>query len=206
MQTEALLKAGESCYFKDFTVGKNRWGDYSATVVDPTDDTKLWTIQEYAATPSGGYDRWGTWWGMLDPTRTLSIGDVTAERGRLRRHRLLLRRHPLRAHRGDGHRGVVDPGPDGHHRGRGLRGGGEHVLTFNPGETAKQVDVTVNGDTTYEVDETFHVNLANPTGADILDGVGVGTIVNDDPFPGISIGDLAIAEGNERDAPPSSSP
>src|SRR5262249_2782057 len=28
--------------------GRNRWGDYSQTNVDPTDDMTLWTFQEYA--------------------------------------------------------------------------------------------------------------------------------------------------------------
>jgi hypothetical protein len=66
LEGDVVLKAGEAPYFKDFGGGKNRWGDYSSTVVDPVNDTDLWTIQEYAATPSGGQDRWGTWWGRLD--------------------------------------------------------------------------------------------------------------------------------------------
>lgn len=65
MQTEQILKAGEASYFKDFGSGRNRWGDYSATMVDPLNDQDLWTIQEYAATPVGGMSQWGTWWGML---------------------------------------------------------------------------------------------------------------------------------------------
>ena len=39
-----------------------RWGDYSATVVDPEDDTTFWTIQEYAVEDEGpdpDDDRWG---------------------------------------------------------------------------------------------------------------------------------------------------
>jgi hypothetical protein len=63
MQSVSLLKAGEAWYYKDFGTGSNRWGDYSATCVDPTDDATLWTIQEYAKTPSS---TWGTWWGRLD--------------------------------------------------------------------------------------------------------------------------------------------
>ena len=38
-------------------------------MVDPVDDTNFWTIQEYAAPPSGG-DRWGTWWGKVGPPIT----------------------------------------------------------------------------------------------------------------------------------------
>src|SRR5262249_43109215 len=45
-----VLKLGEDSYVKDFGSGSVRWGDYSATCVDPVDDTSFWTIQEYAAT------------------------------------------------------------------------------------------------------------------------------------------------------------
>jgi hypothetical protein len=63
----AVLKAGEDSYVKDFNSGSIRWGDYSATVVDPLDDLGFWTIQEYAALdvgPNANQDRWGTWWGF----------------------------------------------------------------------------------------------------------------------------------------------
>src|SRR5207249_3810061 len=64
-----VLKAGESEYFKTIFAGlPNRWGDYSATVVDPVDGT-FWTLQEYAlpqtgeGCPSPDTGVWGTWWG-----------------------------------------------------------------------------------------------------------------------------------------------
>ncbi len=65
MGAVTTCKAGESDYSKYFSGTRNRWGDYSATVVDPTDDLTFWTLQEYAATKVGsGLDsgRWGTWW------------------------------------------------------------------------------------------------------------------------------------------------
>lgn len=74
LQTDTVFKAGEAPYYKTFTGTRNRWGDYSATVVDPTNDIDLWTIQEYAATPSGGTDRWGTWWTRLSPNTTPLAG------------------------------------------------------------------------------------------------------------------------------------
>jgi hypothetical protein len=70
------------------------------------------------------------------------------------------------------------------------------IVTFAPGETTKDVSVTVNGDTTYEPGETFFVNLTGPTNATLADGQGVGTIANDDARPTISIGDFSAAEGN----------
>ena len=73
------------------------------------------------------------------------------------------------------------------------------TLTFAPGDTSKTITVAVNGDTTPESDETFAVNLSNPTNATIADGQGIGTILNDDTAtspPGISINDSVVAEGN----------
>ncbi len=61
-----VLKLGEATYLKDYGTGVVRWGDYSATVVDPLDDLSFWTIQEYAMEDVGtsaNNDRWGTWWG-----------------------------------------------------------------------------------------------------------------------------------------------
>jgi hypothetical protein len=63
----ALLKAGVASYYKVFDGEDNRWGDFSATVVDPTDDTSFWTLQEYAKLPVSGISQWGTWWGKFAP-------------------------------------------------------------------------------------------------------------------------------------------
>jgi hypothetical protein len=70
----AVLKLGEASYVKNFGGPEVRWGDYSATVVDPLDSLSFWTIQEYAAHdvgPGASDDRWGTWWGttMVDMDR-----------------------------------------------------------------------------------------------------------------------------------------
>ncbi len=58
------------------------------------------------------------------------------------------------------------------------------TVTFAPNETAKSITVNVNGDTTAENNETFKVQLKNPTGgATSTRAVGVGTITNDDGTP-----------------------
>jgi len=59
------------------------------------------------------------------------------------------------------------------------------TLTFAPGVTTQPASVTINGDTAFEPDETFFVNLTSPTNATIADSQGVGTITNDDQ-PAIS--------------------
>lgn len=63
---------------------------------------------------------------------------------------------------------------------------GQQTYTFN---------VTVNGDTALEPDETFLVNVTNVSGATVADGQGAGTIKNDD-LPSLSINDVAHNEGN----------
>jgi len=70
------------------------------------------------------------------------------------------------------------------------------TLTFAPGEMTKTIAVSVCGDTTFELDETFTVNLSNASNATITKGTGTGTIVNDDAPPTFSIDDVAQNEGN----------
>jgi uncharacterized protein len=54
------------------------------------------------------------------------------------------------------------------------------MQTITAGNTSYSFDVTVNGDTTVEPDESFFVNLSNASGATVGDAQGEGTIVNDD--------------------------
>ena len=49
-----LLRAGVDDYETIDGVGRNRWGDYTATVLDPTDDGVFWVFQQYAS----GDDQW----------------------------------------------------------------------------------------------------------------------------------------------------
>ena len=51
------------------------------------------------------------------------------------------------------------------------------TLTFAPGQTTKNVSVSVNGDTEVETDETFLAELTGAVNATIEHGVGVGTIL-----------------------------
>jgi hypothetical protein len=58
---------------------------------------------------------------------------------------------------------------------------GSGTVTFAAGVTARTVAVSVVGDTRFENDETFFVDLSEPVDATIADGEGQGTILNDDP-------------------------
>ena len=70
------------------------------------------------------------------------------------------------------------------------------TLTFLPGETTKTVTVAINGDILSESDETYFVNLTTPTNAILADDQGLGTIVNDDAAPSLSMSDVTVLEGN----------
>jgi uncharacterized repeat protein (TIGR01451 family) len=77
LRLDTVLKAGEASFFVDDR-GYNHWGNWSASVVDPLNDTDLWTIQEYAASHSGSTNRWGTWWGRVSPPTGLSLAAIAA--------------------------------------------------------------------------------------------------------------------------------
>jgi hypothetical protein len=81
MRSDAVLKAGEAAYYKTFGGSDNRWGDYSNTVVDPSNDLDIWTIQEYASSPNfmNGDNRWGTWWGKFSLSSKKRHGQVISE-------------------------------------------------------------------------------------------------------------------------------
>jgi uncharacterized protein (TIGR03437 family) len=72
--------------------------------------------------------------------------------------------------------------------------------TIAAGQQTHTFDVTVNGDSAIETNETFFVNVTNVSGATILDGQGVGTIQNDDT-PALTIDDVTVTEGNSGTTP-----
>lgn len=57
------------------------------------------------------------------------------------------------------------------------------TVTIPAGSSSAEVQVAVNGDTTFEPDEAFTVALSGPQNATIADGSGRATITNDDPAP-----------------------
>ena len=80
------------------------------------------------------------------------------------------------------------------------------TLTFTAKVPTQQLTVVVNGDTRNEANETFFVNLSNPTGGPTIgDGQGVGTITDDDATPTLTISpspaSLNVIEGNAGTTP-----
>jgi predicted extracellular nuclease len=71
------------------------------------------------------------------------------------------------------------------------------TVTFIAGDTSETITVSVNGDVTFEPDETVTVTLSSPSAnASISDGEATGTITNDDGVSLISIEDASVTEGN----------
>lgn len=99
-----VVKAGEDSYEVVLSSG-NRWGDYSATVIDPTDDLSFWTIQQFAAENAGGGpegSRWGTWWALKSRASAAvpalsPFGILAVVAGLLMMGVLLIRRRARRA-------------------------------------------------------------------------------------------------------------
>jgi hypothetical protein len=69
------------------------------------------------------------------------------------------------------------------------------TVEFPVGTASKQIFISITMDNVFEPDETFFINLSNPSNATIADGQGKATITNDDPQPAITIGSSNRAEG-----------
>jgi hypothetical protein len=56
-----VLQLGAGHYYVPDSNSRNRWGDYSATVIDPVDPCTFWTFQEFVAVSAVGDvgGRWG---------------------------------------------------------------------------------------------------------------------------------------------------
>lgn len=70
-------------------------------------------------------------------------------------------------------------------------------LTFEPGgPLSQQVTVQVVGDTRYELDETFELELFAPVNADLDVAAAVGTVRNDDGVPSAVFTEPTVIEGD----------
>lgn len=69
-------------------------------------------------------------------------------------------------------------------------------VAFTVGNVFAFARVLINGDVLNEPDQNFLVNLSAPVNATIADNQAVGTILNDDTAPALTINDVQISEGN----------
>jgi hypothetical protein len=188
-----VYKAGEDYYHKTFTTntGRNRWGDFSQAQVDPSDDQSLWVIDEYAKNRTGMNDgttgtnssRWSTYWAKLSfaPLPTVTMGPGPSQNEGNSGTSLfpfpvnlsMTSASPVvvRYHTTDGTATIAD---------------NDYVaandsITIAPGNLGGTINVTVNGDTTCESDETFGVTMTSVSNATLgAPSTATGTILNDD--------------------------
>jgi hypothetical protein len=71
------------------------------------------------------------------------------------------------------------------------------TLTFVPGDTEETITVPILNDALDETNEQFTVTLsmATPGGTTITDATAVGTIIDEDGTPSLSINDVTVTEG-----------
>ena len=67
LQASAQLRAGQGCYVRLDSVGRNRWGDYNGVAVDPSNANRTWIFSEYAFGTSAtcGNNVWRTHVGQV---------------------------------------------------------------------------------------------------------------------------------------------
>ena len=75
---------------------------------------------------------------------------------------------------------------------------GPALITFTGGQSSQVFLVPVFGDTKFEPDENYFVNLSGASNASIADAQGLGTILNDDTAPTVSIDDVKGDRGQRR--------
>ena len=61
VSTAGTIKSGNTPYLRARDFNGQRWGDYTATVVDPTMDNAFWTLQMAALDT-----HWVTWWAKVE--------------------------------------------------------------------------------------------------------------------------------------------
>jgi uncharacterized protein (TIGR03790 family) len=70
------------------------------------------------------------------------------------------------------------------------------TLTFAPGQTSLPVTVAVKGDLLDEANETFNLVLSGPVNATLAVSQGVGTIIDNNEAPALSVNNVTVTEGN----------
>jgi hypothetical protein len=76
-------------------------------------------------------------------------------------------------------------------------------LLIPPDTRSTTLPITITRDSTYELSETFTLNILQVAGGTLAAGSAsvTGTILDDDPLPELALGDLTLAEGNSGTTP-----
>lgn len=76
------------------------------------------------------------------------------------------------------------------------------TVTFEPGQVLPEhISIIIVGDRMFENNETVYATISNAVNASISRNSDYLTILNDDPFPAISIADSSVTEGNAGTTP-----
>jgi hypothetical protein len=70
------------------------------------------------------------------------------------------------------------------------------TVTFPVGVTNATLSLAIIGENIYESDETLRIDFTNALGGELMQISVTNTIVNDDPMPTASVGDLSFLEGD----------
>jgi hypothetical protein len=65
VQSTGTLAAGSASYVLTDSGGRNRWGDYSGTALDPADEASFWLYHERAIAPGQFSSQWATQFGSF---------------------------------------------------------------------------------------------------------------------------------------------
>lgn len=128
----------------------------------------------------------------LTPSASFSIGDITIVEGNTGTLNALV---PVTLYEPHGNHVTVD-----YTTANGTAVAGSDystvsgTLTFNKNQTTRTIAVPIQGDRLIEANENFSVKLSNPKGATIADGLGIVTIVDNEPRA--SINNPSTQEGN----------
>ncbi len=69
------------------------------------------------------------------------------------------------------------------------------IVTFAPGQVTQTISIPINGGTTPGPNKQFAVNLVSATGGTIAKAQAIGTIINNNPPVGVSVGDTTAVHG-----------
>ena len=193
-QSPVVLEAGTATYDVTFGSGRNRWGDYSSTVVDPSDSNKFWTFQERVSS----LNTWGVQITEIDFQHITAVtgtttGDAIAVSVNNNAHLLKpssINNNTVTGHGGDGIRvnlndtGSIDNLTIDGNTVTGNAGNGIGFLTSGT-PTLGDLSISNSADVSNNGGDGIHVQLANL-------GAVAGTLPGESP-------DISINANNVHD-------